>query len=291
MSMLHRFWLRFWYRTITSPYVIVAIGGAIALIMVVTCIFVLLQTRQDEVDRAREALSNLGSIAERDIERNFELYALSLQSTVTGLNYPGVMQLPWQLRHAVLFDNTLTASYLGAILVLDANGNVILDSCCEVPRKANFSDRAYFTAQRDNPDLGLYISTPYKSKFRGTPTIALSRRVSRPDGSFAGVVVLAVGLDYFHQLFASLELGPHGLVALLGRDGTMYIRHPHDVKIVGQDFGKASAFRHFLTEPEGTFFDTSTIDGTKRLYYFKNFPKLPFIITVAKAQTDIIYAA
>ncbi|BCZ84400.1 hypothetical protein PTKU64_80750 [Paraburkholderia terrae] len=107
------------------------------------------------MERARETSRNLALIAERDIERNLELYALSLQAVVDGVRDPEVMALPPRLRAQVLFDRATTARDLGAILVLDASGNIIIDSASEVARTGNFADRRYFTVQRDNPNAGL----------------------------------------------------------------------------------------------------------------------------------------
>lgn len=290
MDAMRRFWLQVWYRTLTSPYVIVATGSVIALLLVATSIVVLFQTREDAVVRVKESSRNLGIIAEQDIERNFELYAGSLQAVVDGLSSPGVMSLPWKLRHEVLFGHAIKASYVGSIIVLDAQGNVIIDASSEVPRAGNFANREYFTAQRDNPKLGLYISKPFVTVFRRTEDVVLSRRISNPDGSFAGVAALGIDLEYFHRLFSHLQVGPLGSVALIGRDGTMYMRHPYSASVIGRDLSRAHTFRQFLTAREGTFFDESVLDGTRRLYYFKNFAHLPFVIMVAEAQPDI-YAA
>jgi len=70
----------------------------------------------------------------------------------------------------------------------------------------------------------------------------------------------------------------------------MIMRHPYDPKVIGRDISKASTFRQFMTAEEGSFSDTSSIDGVRRLYYFRNFPHLPLIIMVAEAEPDI-YAA
>lgn len=42
-----------------------------------------------------------------------------------------------------------------------------------------------------------------------------------------------------------------------------------------------------MAAPEGSFSDTSYIDGARRLYFFKTLPNLPFIIMMAKAHSDI----
>ncbi|MEM5423311.1 sensor domain-containing diguanylate cyclase [Paraburkholderia ferrariae] len=263
----------------------------IALVMAALCAIVLYQSRQDALERARETSRNVALIAQRDIERNFELYALSLQAVVEGLDQPEVMALPPHLRAQVLFDRAASARYLGSMLVLDASGNIIIDSASDTPRKGNFADRPYFTVQRDHPDTGLYVSDPYHSRLRGgAPSIALSRRLSHLDGSFAGVVMIAVNLEYFHELFAGLSLGPRGAISLIGHNGIMIMRQPYDPAVIGRDISKASTFRQFLTAPEGSFSDTSTIDGVRRLYFFRNFPHLPLIIMVAEAEPDV-YAA
>ncbi|WP_432214823.1 PDC sensor domain-containing protein, partial [Salmonella enterica] len=74
-------------------------------------------------------------------------------------------------------------AYLGAIFVMDTRGNIVIDSGVSPPRQGNFSDRDYFTVHRDGLAQGLYISRPYASRLRsGALTIALSRRITLPDG-------------------------------------------------------------------------------------------------------------
>ncbi|MBR8299355.1 GGDEF domain-containing protein [Burkholderia dolosa] len=274
-----------------APYLIVTIGIVVACALMGLCVLQLFQSRHDALDRARETSRNVGLMAERDIERNFELYDLSLQAVIQGLQRPDVMAATPALRRDVLFDHAMTARFLGSQLVLDADGNIVLDSASDVPRHGNFADRKYFTVHRDHPDVGLYVSDPFASRLRGgTPSIALSRRISNPDGSFAGIALIAVNLEYFHQLFAGLSLGQHGSISLIGNDGIVVMRQPYDVRNIGRDISKAATFRRFQTAPEGTFVETSSIDGVRRLYYFKHLPKLPLIIMVAEAEQDI-YAA
>ncbi|MCP3715492.1 sensor domain-containing diguanylate cyclase [Paraburkholderia sp. CNPSo 3281] len=276
------------WRGRLEPQAIIWGGIFIALVMVFLCATVLYEGRLDAMERARETSRNLALIAERDIERNFELYALSLQAVVDGMRDPDVLALPPHMRRQVLFDRAATAKYLGAMLVLDASGNIVIDSNGDIPRQGNFADRRYFTVQRDNPDVGLYISDPFRSRLRnGSPSIALTRRLSHPDGSFAGIVLIAVNLEYFHTLFAGLSLGPHGSVALIGRDGVMVMRQPYDLRTIGRNISNASTFHHFRSAPEGSFSDTASIDGVRRLYLFRNFPDLPLIIMVAEAERDI----
>jgi diguanylate cyclase (GGDEF)-like protein len=271
-----------------APRGIVAGALIVACFMVSLCGIVMYQARVDAKDRARETLRNIAVVAERDIERNFELYSLSLQAVIDGVNDPEVMAASPRLRREALFDRAASASYLGSVLVLDATGQVTLDSLGDTPRKVNFHDRRYFTSQRDNPNVGLFVSAPYRSRLRGgSPSIALSRRISKPDGSFGGIALVAIQLDYFHHLFSGLELGPHGSIALINDDGIMVMRQPYDPAVIGRDISDASTFRRFLTAPDGSFSDISTLDGVHRLYYFKHLSHLPLIIMVAAAESDV----
>ncbi|RQS18419.1 sensor domain-containing diguanylate cyclase [Burkholderia sp. Bp8998] len=274
-----------------APYTIVVIGIVVACALMGLCVLQLFQSRNDALERASETSRNLGLIAERDIERNFELYDLSLQAVIAGLQRHDLMAVPASVRRAVLFDNAMTAQFLGSMLVLDAGGNIILDSANDQPRQGNFADRKYFTVHRDNPDAGLYVSDPYPSRLRGGAlSIGLTRRISNPDGSFAGIVLIAVNLEYFHQLFAGLSLGQHGSMSLIGSDGVMVMRQPYDVRTIGRDISHAATFKRFQTAREGVFSETASLDGVRRLYYFRHLPKLPLMIMVAEAEQDIFAA-
>ena len=269
----------------------VTAGVVIALMMVAICAVVLYQSRVDATERATDGLRNIAAMAEHDIERNFELYALSLQAAVDGVNDHEVMAASGRLRNIALFDRAATASYLGSMLVLDANGNIVFDAAGEVPRVANFADREYFRVHQQRSNVGLYVGHPYASRLRnGSLSIPLSRRISHTDGSFAGVVLLAIQLDYFRQLFSTLSLGNHGAMVLMQQDGTLIMRRPYDEKVIGRNVSNASTFKEHRQKVEGSFTDVSVIDGVRRLYYFKNLRNLPLTIIVAEAYSDI-YAA
>jgi diguanylate cyclase (GGDEF)-like protein len=270
-----------------GPNAIVVGGVFAALTLAIMCSVALYQSRVDALERAQDSSRSIALVAQRDIERNFEIYGLSLKAVAEGMQQPDIMALSPRLRRLVLFDRAATAEYLGGMYVLDAQGNILVDSEHDVPRKGNFGDREYFTVQRDHPDTGLYISAPYDARLGGGLRIALSVRLTHPDGSFAGVAVLAIRLEYFQHLFDGLAVGPHGAISLIGKDGVMIMRQPFDPAIPGRSILGASTFRHFAAAPEGSFSDTSSIDGIRRHYFFRNFPKLPFIIMVAEAEPDI----
>ena len=91
------------------------------------------------------------------------------------------------------------------VMVNDAHGD-LLYSALPVNGPSNIFGRECFQVHlRKNVD-GLYISKP--AKIMGVWTFFLSRRINRPDGSFAGIV--SVGLDpfYFGKTYGRSIFGP-----------------------------------------------------------------------------------
>lgn len=263
-------------------------SGALVAAMAVICAVTLYQSRLDTMAHAIETSRNLALFAENDVARNIEHYDLSLQAVVDGVNDPELINASARVRALALFDRAANATYLGSFVVLDAQGNVALDARDELSKSANFSSRDFFIAHKTNPAVGLYIGVPYVSKRHGDAmSIPLSRRISNADGTFAGVVLIDLQLEYFKQLFSGLSLGKNGSVALIRKDGVMMMRHPFNSKVIGRSIRDASTFKRFMSGSEGSFSDKSFLDGTERLYYFRNPSELPFIIMVAKAQSDI----
>jgi diguanylate cyclase (GGDEF)-like protein len=177
---------------------------------------------------------------------------------------------------------------MGSILVLDEAGNIKFDSKAFPPRQVNLADRDYFKVQRDSPDAGLYVSHPFMPRVTGADTsIALSRRISRPDGSFGGVVVGTMRLRYFRNLFAGMNLGAGGSMALMVSDGTMLMRRPYDPLVVGINLTGTANYSRFVQQPSGDFFGTAAIDGVERWYAFRHIDMYPMILDVALSTRDM----
>jgi diguanylate cyclase (GGDEF)-like protein len=273
---------------VSSPRIVIGGGIVVAIAMVTVCTAMLFGGRQDAMERAADSSRNTLLVIERDIARNIELYDLSLQAVVDGVQRPDVMAAAAPLRQDVLFDRSASAPYLGAIFVTDAAGNIVMDSRTDRPPKANVAGRDYFTVQRDHPAWGLYVSPPHASRLlNGEMVITLSRRITDPDGSFLGIVVGTVSTEYFHQLLSGLKLGPHGTMALIHTDGLLVKRGPYNPKLIGRDLTGTGPFSKMMAQPEGSFADTASIDGIRRIYQFKHLPGLPLIMEVASAETDI----
>lgn len=274
-------------RRLHSARTWIALGVLAPVGMLVVSGLMLLDLRQDAWDRAEQTSKNLVQVLERDIARNIEMYDLSLRAVVDNLKVPGLAQISPELRQLVLFDRAATAQDMGAMLVLDENGDSVIDAGAVPARKVNNADRAYFQAQKAQANLGLYISDPLVSRLTGTQMLVLSRRINKPDGSFGGVVLGTLKLSYFTRLFSQIDLGRDGAINLYLRDGTRVMRQPYAEADIGVNIAGASTFKGFVREHNGSFVETSVRDGIERHYTFTRIGDLPLILNVALSTDEI----
>jgi diguanylate cyclase (GGDEF)-like protein len=230
---------------------------------------------------------NLVAAIESDIERNIDLYDLSLLAVVENFHRPGLDRLSPEMRQLVLFDRAATAEYMGAILMLDRRGAVVLDSRSLHPGKQTFGDQEFFIAHSRDPDPALHLSRPTLDT-DGQPIIRLSRRLSLPDGSFAGVVAGSLRLAYFDDLFRKLTLGPASTIALVRTDGIMLTRRPFDRASIGRSLADTTLFNHFgPSSHSGTFEAKVARDGVDRFFTYRQVGHLPLILSVGLSIDQI----
>ena len=93
-----------------------------------------------------------------------KLYDLSLQGLREALATLAVARVEQEVQRLALFDRAASAKYMGALLVLNATGDIVISSRSTTPTPINLADRDYFQVHQYRPDIGLYISRPFKSR-------------------------------------------------------------------------------------------------------------------------------
>lgn len=252
------------------------------------CVAMLVVSRQDAYNHAVQDSRNLTLALERDILRSVEFYDLSLRAVAEGAADRRIMSLPTDMRDKVLFDRAATARFLGPITVFAADGTVEVCSVQTCPPRCHRPDVRWFVEQTHQTDMGLWISRPYVSRTADTEMVlALSRRIPLPDGSFGGVVVGRLSIDYFRYLLDGLSMGNHSGVAVFETDGTLLARFPHEPGVVGKNFQRSPVFVRIMQQETGSFVATATHDGVRRLYVYRRIRGLPFVVSVAPALNEI----
>ncbi|WP_414476000.1 EAL domain-containing protein [Microvirga sp. M2] len=255
------------------------------------CAVLVYDERGNAFDQARAAAGNLVASVSRDISRNIEIIDLTIQKVIDRVNQPGFAGLASDLQRQLLFDQVATAQYFAAIAVVDETGRLRYHSRFMDPDIINVAQNQYFTVHRDRPDVGLYISLPIKSPVGLGWGLVFSRRLSYPDGRFAGVAYVGLGLDYFIDLFRRMDLGPNGSMSLMRADRKVLVREPFNEKHLAMDMSGAELYRHYPKVRSGSFeASSSPIDGVPRLYTFTQVGDFPLTISVGRSLQDV-YAA
>ncbi len=186
----------------------------------------ILDLRRQAWDRMQHDADTLLGTSERALARDIELYDLSLRMVAERVNTLTLEGMPPQVRHLALFDRVSQARGYGSIFVLDQHGQAFLDSGSVIPRRLDGSDRLYFNAHREHPETGLFIGSPWVTRVSGREMIPLSRGFTYADGNFAGVIVGAIDLQYFREVFDRLKGNRDFAVALQFGDGSAVVSRP-----------------------------------------------------------------
>lgn len=271
-----------------SPKGIIASGAALAALILALCGIALWQGRADAITRGRETSSNLITVVNRDIARNVEIYGLSLRAVVDGVQTPAVMAMAPAMRDKVLFDRAMSAPFIGDVVVTDETGEILIAHGKDAP-PVQIAQQDFFIAQAHATDAGLFISHPFHNGSQDDDwRVAMSRRIERADGSFAGIAMLTVRLEYFERLMSHLDLGNKGSATLIQTDGTLMARQPYDARQIGRLLTPAAHNASLMSDMQGAFMATSSVDGVSRLVTFERVPGTSLIALVGLSSETLL---
>ncbi|MBB4513447.1 diguanylate cyclase [Paraburkholderia fungorum] len=276
--------------TIGRHPLLAGLSGMLAATVMAALTFVALyNSREDEFRHAMDNSRNLVAIISRDLARNVALYDMSLRGVASDAERPETWTLSPYLRQRVLFDRGLGSPISGDAYVLDAQGRVKASKSGNTYPGLSFADRDYFTVQRNNPSVGLYISHPYPSQVRGGAlAVGLSRRIDTAQGAFDGIALVSIRIEYFEHLLDNIDLGPNGGGFIVLDNGTLLASRPPARRGIGSNYAGTANFAGIANHPSGSFVSDGSLDGVSRLYTYAHVPGTPLIVGIAPAVEDVL---
>lgn len=172
--------------------------------------------------------------------------------------------------------------------IIDKNGIFAISNQPGAGR-IDLSDREHFRVHLDAQSDQLFVSKPVLGRASGKWSIQLTRRISRPGGEFAGVVVVSIDPRYFTRFYGDLQLGSKGLSALYGLDGVARARRIGNSEEYGTNAAASSVFLR-ATEgvASGTYTQGSVVDGVERMFYFRRVPDYPLLVISGIDMNDLL---
>lgn len=191
--------------------------------------------------------------------------------------------------HALLVLRVAELPQLNGIFVYDENGRWLANAQPSMPTNVNNSDRDYFIYHRTHLDQKPYIGPPIRSRSTGKWIITLSRRINHADGSFAGVALATISMDYFNKFYGSFDIGRYGAIVLGLDTGVMLTRSPLLKDSIGKNMADTVLFRDNVSKKAaGTVSIKSAQDGVERLNSFRHLEQYPLFVAAALSEKEIL---
>jgi diguanylate cyclase (GGDEF)-like protein/PAS domain S-box-containing protein len=175
--------------------------------------------------------------------------------------------------------------YVGIVALIDAQGNVL--STTSTTSNPNYADRDYFLAHAADPTDQLLIGKPIVGRLTGQWILSLTRRINRADGSFGGVVFMALNPAFLAQNYEKSEQGINNTQALIGLDGITRARRNGDKISFGENVSTSQLFKEIPKARAGHYTGVAASDGQRRLASYQVMDGYPMVTVVATSLKDI----
>jgi signal transduction histidine kinase len=270
-------------RTVVVALVLFCIIAAVA-------VGALWRERQLTLAQAREDAEMLSAVMEESTARTFD----SVDIALAGLaqHFAG----SHAARHDAATRDLMRAQLrqlptVRALFVVGPDGFLRHDTDDPATRNVSLGDRPYFRPFLEQASLARHLSKPLQSRSGLGWFVAASHRITRPDGSFGGVLVAAVQLDTVARLYRKLGLGHGRQMALFRRDGVLLARYPDDGN-TGRSYAHLPVFAHLLPFAGVGVIETdgAPYSDVQRVLSYRALESQPLVVLVA-IRRDVALAA
>ena len=152
------------------------------------------------------------------------------------------------------------------------------------------SDREHFRHHLDPKAAQPFISKPLMGRVSQKMSIQFTRRMTRNGSEFDGVVVVSIEAHQFSRFFDHIDLGAHGVAALIGLDGIVRARGGFGSETIGDDVSGSLAFKHLRNASAGSFVSDGRFDGTARVFSYTMIPDYPLFVAIGIGIDDVLAA-
>ncbi|MFJ4347709.1 diguanylate cyclase domain-containing protein [Pseudomonas sp. NPDC089401] len=191
--------------------------------------------------------------------------------------------------HALLVQQKAIMPQLHGLFVYGPDGSWIVTDQASIAPDANNADRDYFIYHRTHTERSVRIGEVVRSRSSGELIIPISRRLDYPDGSFAGVLLGTIKVDWFVSYYGDFKIDERGALVLAMRDGTILVRRPFVEQVVGRSLANSEVFRNHLPHAsEGLVDAVAVVDGTPRLYAYRALASYPLVVEAGLSWQSII---
>jgi len=213
-------------------------------------------------------------------ERTFSETDLVLKTTVRQIEEAGGPdQLSQTEQEGILRKNVVDIPQISSLSFIDRSGQMKSISLPAITDLPDMTNRPLYRFHRENRSDELFINPPIKSRVTGKWRFLLSRRVTSPSGTFAGIVVAAINISYFEKLYLSVVTDRNGRFSLASKTGDYLVLVPSTEAVYSSGKKTALFFRKLVeTTAEHTYHNASSnIAQEYRIVSYNRLDKYPVV--------------
>lgn len=273
-------------RSFLFSHALPLVGFALALIAV-SWLAVVYDMKHEWQERAESIDKNLDGFA-RAVEGHVGVTVHAIDALLQSLRaeYRHHPNIAPQVR---LVTGALLDKALVQVGIIDANGMLTYSSLNPDGAPVYLGDRPHFAVHRDSLNDQLFISEPVLGRVSKRWTLQFSRKLTRPNGSFGGVIVLSLDVDYFNRFYESINVGTAGIITIIGTDHIVRARSAGQAMALGREISDFKAFAPGAPQ-QGHFPQRSPVDQVNRIFAYRTLPDVPLVVVVGVAEVDAFAA-
>jgi diguanylate cyclase (GGDEF)-like protein len=247
---------------------------------------------EDAVKDAEHNAGNIAAVLAEQTSRSVQSIDLVMAELRDRIRALGV-STPDQFRkvlateeiHRLLRDRLSRLPRANLIGLADDTGRVVNNTSSWPPPRVNVADREFFQHAKNEGDRKLYVNTPVTNRSTGIRVIGFSRRIESADGTFLGIMQVAVQLDYFRHVYELISTLTDQSFLFLRRDGVVLICHPDPQSRTGDRMPVESPWYDVVAKGGGYFHTSGVFDGIPRVVAVRPLADYPLVVNVAMSET------
>ncbi len=248
------------------------------------------QEKQSYRERASLAAQTMARVLDQDISGIFDRVDLVLQTVAAQSRdqlEQGRFDELWL--HAYLKRQESLLPEITKLGMADAAGIARFGDGLRNTPAVDLSDRDYFVRARDGTAAGVVVAGPQLGKLDQQWVIVLARRISAPNGSFAGIVYAELGTERFAKALSSVPLGQRGAAAIRTTDLRLVHHHPEIRGASGGSEVSQDLLARVRSQPDaGYYVARGEVDGIERSNAYRKLENYPFYVIAGFSTADFL---
>jgi diguanylate cyclase (GGDEF)-like protein len=240
------------------------------------------------LDQASANTSNLAKALAQHAEDAFKTTDIVLLNLVERVENDRKSPAALSRLHQLFVHTTQQFPQFQGMFLFNHEGRYIASAQDALPANLHVADREYFLFHEANPSRDTHIGHPVLSRTLGKWMIPVSRRVSNADGSFGGVVLITIEMEYFKKFHNQFDIGNKGIIVLMFDNGIHVTRRPFNDGGIGKRIQNGAFEAGYLQKNTGTFIRKSALDGTEKVYAYQRLEDYPLLAVTALAKDEVL---